>query len=130
MIHETTSSRVRARLLQEMKDRKMSQTDIAGILEWTQPRVSKILHGRVELGVEELSALCFAVGISLTEAVRDRGMEFCAEMTPTELRFLERLRQLPTSDRDAFLQVLGVKLKTAAPERRASGHTPAKRKAQ
>jgi len=27
--------------------------------------------------------------------VRDRGVEFCAEMTPEELRLLEDIRQLP-----------------------------------
>jgi transcriptional regulator with XRE-family HTH domain len=85
---------------------KLTQADVAGILKWTQPRVSKVLRGRVELGVDDLGALCFAVGLSPTEVLRDRGLEFCAEMTPTELRVLERLRQLSPPLREAFLVVL------------------------
>lgn len=119
MTTETPSARMRARILREMRDRKLSQTDIAGFLEWTQPRVSKVLHGRVALVVEDLAALCFAVGLSLTEAVRDHGLEFCADMTPTELRFLERIRQLDQTSRDAIMQILDVKTKTRTQERRA-----------
>lgn len=120
MTPETASSRARARILRAMKERDLSQTDIAGFLNWTQPRVSKVLHGRVELGVEELAALCFAVGIALTEAVRDPGMEFCAEMTPSELRFVERIRQLDQHTRDAVMQILDVRTKTRMEERRAA----------
>jgi len=39
-------------------------------------------------------------------------MEFCAEMTPTELRFLELLRSMTQPDRDAFFQLAGAKVKT------------------
>lgn len=89
--------RVRLRIKEEMQRQHLSQRDVAGILGgWSQSRVAKILTGRVKMTVEDLGSLCFAVGISPAEAVRDRGLEFCAEMTPTELRILERLRELPT----------------------------------
>ncbi len=114
------AARVRDRLLEEMKKRDLTQVDIAGFLKWTQPRVSKILHGRVDLGVEELGELCFAIGIPVTEAVRDRGMEFCAEMTPTELRLLENLRLLDHETRAAFARLLNVK----APESRRAMPQP------
>ena len=123
MTFETPSDRARARILLAMKARDLSQTDVAGILSWTQPRVSKVLNGRVELGVEELAALCFAVGISMTEAVRDHGMEFCAEMTPTELRLFERIRSTTPAKRDAIMTLLEV---TPAPPRRALPPTPRK----
>lgn len=124
------SEQVRLRLREEMAKRQMSQRDMAGVLGWTQSRVAHILTGRVEMSVDDLAEFAFGLGIAVTEAVRDRGMEFCAEMAPYELRLLEQIRQLPQTDREAFLQVLGVKMKTVAPERRASGPTPPKRKSQ
>jgi transcriptional regulator with XRE-family HTH domain len=105
----TISDRIRVRLEEEMRKRNLSQTDVAGFLKWTQPRVSKILHGKVELGVEELAALCFAIGVPPTEMIRDRGMEFCAEMTPTELRVLEMFRSADQSERDLILRFLAVR---------------------
>ena len=121
---DTPSSKVRERLLSEMKARELSQTDIAGLLGWSQPRVSKVLHGRVELNVDDLAQLCFAVGISMTEAVRDQGMEFCAEMTPTEFRTFERMRQLHPTVLDAIMTLLDVKGTTRAQERRAAAPRP------
>lgn len=103
---------------EEMERKGISQADIAGQLQWLPARTSKVLHGKLPLTVDDLEALCFAVGLSPTEAVRDRGLEFCADMTPTELRILERLRQLPHL-LDAIAQILQVNLHTRAQERRA-----------
>lgn len=113
------SDRARRRIREEMTRRNLSQTDVADLLVWKQSRLSKVMNGRTALGVDELAEVCFAVGLAITEAVRDHGLEFCAEMTPTELRFLERIRQLSPIDRDAFMQVLDVKSKTRAQDRRA-----------
>jgi transcriptional regulator with XRE-family HTH domain len=106
------SEHVRLRLREEMAKKDMSQRDVAGILGWSQSKVAHILNGRVELNVDDLAEFCFGVGLSLTEAVRDRGMEFCAEMTPTEMRFLELLRSMTQADRDAFFQLAGARMKT------------------
>jgi transcriptional regulator with XRE-family HTH domain len=95
MTSETPAERALLRVRAEMARKKMSQRDVAGILDWSQSRVSKNLNERIELGVNDLGDLCFAVGISLTEAVRDQGLEFCAELTPTEVRVLEGLRHIP-----------------------------------
>lgn len=76
------------------------------------------------MGVADLESLCFAISLPIVEAVRDHGMEFFAEMTPTELRTLERIRQLNEPDRDAYLHLLSVKV---ASKRRASPE-PSKRK--
>ncbi len=108
MTDDSASEKARLRIREEMAKRDLSQRDLAGILGWSQSRVSKNLNARIELGLDDLAALCFAVGISLTEAVRDRGMEFCAEMTPTELRTLERMRALPADVKEAFLKLLAV----------------------
>ena len=105
------SEQVRKVLRDTMAKHDMSQRDVAGIVGWSQSKVAHILNGRVELNLDDLAEFCFGVGLSLTEAVRDRGMEFCAEMTPTELRFLELLRSMTQADRDAFFQLAGAKVK-------------------
>lgn len=102
----------------------VTQADIAGMLQWSQSRVSKYLTGRMELTVDALAALCFTVNLSLVEAVRDQGMEFCAEMTPTELRVLERLRQLPDAERNSFITLFQLHATTRAQERRARPPKP------
>jgi len=102
----TAADRARNRIREEMARKNLNQADIADLLKWTESRVSKILHGRTELGVNELEALCFATGLTLTEAVRDHGLEFCAEMTPTEMRMMELLRALPVALRDHFYGML------------------------
>ena len=102
----TAADRARNRIREEMARKNLNQADIADLLQWTESRVSKIMNGRTELGVNELEALCFATGLTMTEAVRDRGLEFCAEMTPTELRMLELLRALPQTLRDHFYGML------------------------
>jgi len=114
------NTRARERLRDEKAKRKLSENDIAGMLQWTQSRVAQKLSGRTDITLNELEALCFALSLSPTEAVRDRGLEFVAEMTPTELRTLERLRQMAPADRDAFFHLVGAKAKaTDAPERYA-----------
>lgn len=106
---DTSATRAVRRVREEMQRKNLSQSDIAGRLDWTQTRVSKLLNGKIALGLEELDALCFAVGLSLVEAVRDHGLEFCADMTPTELRVLERYRQLSPPEQDALSIMLKVK---------------------
>lgn len=116
---ETLSVRARARIRDEMVRRDLNQRDMANLLEWKESRMSKILNGRTEIGLEELDALAFAVGLRPTELVRDHGLEFCAEMTPTELRVLERIRQLRPDQLDALMTMLAVTLSTRKQERRA-----------
>ncbi len=118
------SDQARLRVREEMERQKMSQREMSDLLKWSQSRVAKILTGRVELSLDDLEALCFAVGLSVVEAVRDHGMEFCADMTPTELRILERMRQLPQPITDSLLQLLNVKDHTRPQERRAAQVRP------
>lgn len=115
--------RVRLRLRDEMTRRHLSQQDVADTLKWTQSRVAQKLTGRTPITLEELEALCFGVGLPPTEAVRDHGLEFCAEMTPSELRLLERMRQLTPPQRDAILTVLDVATKTRIEPRHAKSST-------
>lgn len=113
------SEDVRLRLRDEMTRQDLSQRDVAGILGWSQSKVAHILTGRVELNVDDLAEFCTGLRLSVTEAVRDRGLEFCAEMTPTELRILDRIRKLSRHELDAVMTLLDIKQKTNAPERHA-----------
>jgi transcriptional regulator with XRE-family HTH domain len=107
-----TSDRVRLRLREEIARKRLNQRDLGNQLGWSQSRVGKLLTGRTALDVEDLAEMCFVVGISLVEAVRDHGLEFCADMTPTEMRVLERYRQLTDPMKDAVLLILDVKKQT------------------
>jgi transcriptional regulator with XRE-family HTH domain len=123
---ETLTERARRRIRDEMTRLHLSQRDVAGICAWSQSRVSKLLNGRVEMGLEDLAGLCFAVSLKPTEVVRDQGLEFCAELTPIELRFLEHLRQLPTPTTDSLMQILGIK----SPQQTRRASAPKKKRAR
>jgi len=120
MASQRLNDRARERLKDEKLAKKVSERDLAGWMGWSQPKVAQKLGGRTEITLNELEALCQALDISATEVVRDRGLEFCAEMTPTELRILERLRGLDPVTRDAVLLLLDVKTKSHLPERFAT----------
>lgn len=95
------SARARRRIRDELDARGISQRDLADLLtratneNWRQARIGKVLTGAVELKVDDAAVIASVIGLTLTEVVRDRGLEFYAEMTPTELRILERIRQRP-----------------------------------
>lgn len=104
----TLGERVRLLLREEKARKKLSEREMADLIQWTQSRVAQKLSGRTPITLDELESLCFALGLSPTEAVRDRGLEFCAEMTPSELRLLERLRQLPRPALDGIMAILQI----------------------
>jgi transcriptional regulator with XRE-family HTH domain len=89
----------------------LNQADLAGLIGWTQSKVSKVLNGDTVLTVDDLEALCFGVSLRISEAVRDHGLEFSAEMTPQEFRVLEELRR-----RHGTLDGLMQLLRIAAPD--------------
>jgi transcriptional regulator with XRE-family HTH domain len=115
----TLSDRIRERLRAEMAARHLSQRDVAGIAGWSQSRVAKLMTGRVEMGVDDLEGLCFALDLSLTEVVRDPGLEFCADLTPTELRLLEQYRKQSEPMKTAITEILQVRAKGGLPQRYA-----------
>lgn len=122
---ESLSARARTRIREEMQRLKLSQRDLAGILKWPQSKVAHLLTGRVGMLVDDLDGFSFALNLSATEIVRDRGMEFCAEMTPSELRIHERLRALPPERLAALMSLLDIKLvepKRALPQKQPQRH--------
>lgn len=121
------SEQVRLKLREEMARLEMSQRDVAELLGWSQSRVAHLLNGRVEMSVDDLAEFAFILSVRPTEIIRDHGLEFCAEMTPSEMRFLERLRQLPQVQKDAMMQLFHIESMTRPQERRASPPSRKKR---
>jgi transcriptional regulator with XRE-family HTH domain len=114
------NDRVRERLREIKAEKDVSHRDLAGFTGWSQAKVGQKLLGETEITLDELETLCFALGIQPTEAVRDRGLEFCAEMTPTELRLLELIRRLPRAAYDGLLHFMQVNPKAGAEPRGAT----------
>lgn len=104
----TLNDRVRERLRTEKDRLEMTELDIAGLIGWSQSKVAQKLRGRTPITLNELESLCFAFSMQPTEAVRDHGLEFVTEMTPTELRIFERLRKLSLEQRQALMTILNV----------------------
>lgn len=91
----TAAQRAIKRIREELESRDISQRDLSERLKCSQGRVAKLLNGRVELRLDDVAEMAHVIGLPLTEVLRDRGLEFYAEMTPTEVRIIERLRQRP-----------------------------------
>jgi transcriptional regulator with XRE-family HTH domain len=119
----TLSERAIRRIRDEMDTRNLSQRDLAERLGCSQGRVAKILNHRVELRVDDLEKLAQFVALPVTEVIRDRGLEFYAELTPSEVRMIERLRQRPHLMQGVFmlLEISGVILTPTAPQKRKPG---------
>lgn len=104
----TLNDRVRERLRDEKDRLKLTREDLGTFCKWTPTKVSQKLNGVSPITVDEMEAFCFAMNLQPTEVVRDRGLEFVAEMTPTELRLLEIIRALPRQAFDGLLHFLQV----------------------
>lgn len=124
------STRLPDRVIERLKDEKaakdFSERDLAGMLQWSQSKVAQKLSGRTPITLEELEALCVTLGLAPTEAVRDRGVEFCAELTPLELRMIERLRRLPAHQKEALMTIATTMLQIHASDLEPRGATKRK----
>jgi len=109
----------RQRIREEMERKGITTRELADLLNTSQGRIGHLLTGYTDLRVDDLEQLCFGVGLSPVEAIRDRGLEFCATMTPTQLRILQRIQQLPEAE-TAILTLLDVKRHTAPEGRHAT----------
>lgn len=98
------NDQVRERLKEEAARLNLSQRDLGELLHWSQSKVAKLLSGRVDLTLNDLEAFCTVLQLRPTEAVRDKGLEFCREMTPTDLRLFETLDRNPRL-RHAFVEI-------------------------
>jgi transcriptional regulator with XRE-family HTH domain len=102
------SRRVCHRLREVMDEQGMSQRDLSRMLGCSQGRVAKLLSGATELRLDDLETICVALDIRPVEAVRDLGLEFFAELTPTQVRLFHRLGQLDAPHMSAILLIAGL----------------------
>jgi hypothetical protein len=63
--------------------------------EWSQSKVHKILTGQVQLLADDLADLAALAHLSMVDLVREPGREFVADLTPSELKLLEAVRDAP-----------------------------------
>lgn len=115
----TLAQRAVARIREEMSERKISQRDLAKELKCSQGRVAKLLNGGVHLRINDVGRMAEAVGLEPAEVVRDRGLTFYANMTPTEVAIVDRLRRRPQA-----LQGLLLMLDIKADETRTRVQVP------
>ena len=93
--------RARAIVRDELAHRRISQRVAAERLSqmtgelWTQSKVHKILTGQVEFSLRDLFWFARLLDLSVPAITREPGREFVADMTPSELDLLERVRDSP-----------------------------------
>jgi len=116
---EAGAEAVRLRIREEMDRKHLALRELAQLIEMPVSTLGHILSGYSEMRVPDLFLICWGVGISPVEAVRDRGTEFAAELQPSHLRIIERLKQLPHLV-DPVMLMLNVAHHTAPQGRRAA----------
>jgi transcriptional regulator with XRE-family HTH domain len=108
----TAAERVRQRVIALMEDLDLSQRQLAERVGRTQPWVAKVVRGPKRGGqdvrLEDLDDLAMALGVTAVEMVRDPGLEFVADLTPSEMRILEQLRRIPQTGFDAVRTLLSL----------------------
>lgn len=103
---------IRLRFRELLNNKGMSQRTLAQRLTkrtgtlWRESRLSKLLLGQIAFEVDDLILMADEAGISLVELFRQPGREFVADMTPTELRIVQALRDQPKLE-PLFLLVVG-----------------------
>jgi transcriptional regulator with XRE-family HTH domain len=121
-----TALRERFRAL--LKQRSISQSELCLRLTkrthhvWREAHLSRILNGHIGLQLDDFAAMVDAAGFSMVELVREPGREFVADLTPSEMRILNAIRE-NLELRDAFLRMVDFVEKTVPPKRKP--HKPA-----
>jgi hypothetical protein len=123
----TLNERARERLGEEKDKKHVTIADLAAWCRWTGSKVHQKLLGRSAMTLDEFDTLCHALDIRPTEVLRDRGLEFCAEMTPTEMRELEQLRRLPRHAREMIQMYLRIEAREIEKRGLTDKSTKAKR---
>lgn len=124
----SAAERVRQKVIALMDERGYSQREMARRLERSQPWVAKVIRGPLKAGqdvrLEDLDDVALALGVTAVELVRDHGLEFVANLTPSEMRMLQQIRKLPAHVIEA------VRVLIDAPNRRmtAQSDTGSRRK--
>ena len=109
----TFVERVRALVRDELAHRHISQRVAAERLAqytgepWSQSKVHKILTGQVEFSLADLAAFARILDLSIPQITREPGREFVGDLTPSEFKALEALREMSPRRLAAILEIIG-----------------------
>jgi transcriptional regulator with XRE-family HTH domain len=89
------AERVRQRLSDWMEVAGLTQREFAGELHRSQPWLDKILTGENAVRLKDLDDIATKMRTTAADLVREPSERRVVELTPTELRLIERLRRKP-----------------------------------
>lgn len=103
-IDDSPAGRVRVRMQRWLETTGMGQREFAADLKKTQVWLQKILSGENHVRLKDLDDVAQAMRTTAAELVRGPEERYRLELTPTEVRILERLRHRPEAyDAIAYL---------------------------
>lgn len=91
----TPAERVRERLNHWLAVTKLTQREFADTVKKSQVWVKKILHGEHEVRLADLDVVADAMRTTASELVRADDERYQLELSPTEVRVIEKLRRKP-----------------------------------
>jgi transcriptional regulator with XRE-family HTH domain len=89
------AERVRLALERWLDTTKLTQRQFAKDLNKSQPWLDKVLQGVNHVRLEDLDDIAAALRTSAAELVRTDDERYRLELTPTEVRLIERIRHRP-----------------------------------
>jgi transcriptional regulator with XRE-family HTH domain len=101
------AARVRQRMKHWMDTTGVGQRDFSGDLHKSQIWLQKILKGENHVRLKDLDEVAQAMRTTASDLVRGDDERYQLELTPTEVRILERMRRRPEAF-TAIASLLGV----------------------
>lgn len=92
---DTPADRVRERMRQWLEMADLTQDEFAASMSKTQEWLAAILKGKNDPRLRDLDLIADAMRTSASELVRATSDRYQLELTPTEVRILEKLRRKP-----------------------------------
>lgn len=92
---ETPATRVRDRMRAWMETTGVSQRDFADDLDKSQVWLQKVLAGENAVRLKDLDEVAMAMRTTASELVRSTEERYQLELTPSEVRIVEKLRRRP-----------------------------------
>lgn len=92
---DNPAGRVRERMRAWMETTQVGQREFAGDLQKSQVWLQKVLTGENHVRLKDLDEVAHAMRTTSSELVRSKEDRYQLELTPTEVRILEKLRRRP-----------------------------------
>lgn len=94
---DTPAERVRERMKHWLETTGLSQDEFVADLQKSQVWLQKVLKGENHVRLKDLDAVADAMRTTASELVRGTSERYQLELTPTEVRIVEKLRRRPTA---------------------------------